>query len=245
MSRDAAAPVAQESEAPALAVEEPPGEAVAEAATAVVQKPALPEEPIEEKALPLAAEEPAGEAALEGAPVEEAPQESNAEAARGPDRETADEAKSPALELEMDAEGTEMPLRESLSAEEAVGMGASPTSEPGGGGGAEPTPLPPTTEPPPTATVRTDAPEDDWLAEDEQAPAESEVSRAPTDSPIAPDSESLREDPVQDPQSLQYPWEMAARSSLSTLPWRSLQVGLGSAAILLLAATLWAWRSRR
>ena len=114
------------------------------------------------------------------------------------------------------------------------------------GGGSEPTPSPTplvtmTAEPTPSDTPQ--GTEVSPVRDTEPAPAADAVEPTPAAEMTRP-SDSPPERESATPPALEQP-EIRDTRAPSPFPWLAVQIGLGSAAVALLAATLWAWRMRR
>ena len=142
------------------------------------------------------------------------------------------------------AEGTAELHFGTVSAEKADN-GVSDTPMPSGSGGG---PAPSAT---PLATM-TAAPTPSEAADGAEALPERETELAPTAADVEPTptaqmtrpSASGPEAAGATPPAVERP-ELRDTRAPSPFPWLAVQIGLGSAAVALLAATLWAWRMRR
>jgi 2-oxoglutarate dehydrogenase E2 component (dihydrolipoamide succinyltransferase) len=229
-----------EAEIPVLeeaAEEEAPAPAAEELAAPQEEEPAAEElDASEEAAEPTAAEQgvvDAGaveEPALPAAPSDEVLREAESEG-------EVQDSHAPEIAQE-EVAGAATPLSTTLAMEKAAAERDSPTAAP---------------PPQPTVSGPTALPD--------SGGAESGVDDGPDPSPTVPaaPAPSVGEDDVASPvpeaehvvatPSAEEPAPsvalLEAQRPVPSFPWRALQVGLGSSAVVLIAATIWAWRVRR
>jgi anti-sigma factor RsiW len=237
----------------AAAVEEAAIDVEAEAkmvVTAEVEAPVSAERSEEKAAAPVeevATEEGPAEGEVERDAV--APADEEPEPALAP----ADEAvKAEAQETEALGAAAEQagesytPAAGTLSAEEAEGSGEPEAPVQAAGGAQAPTAFPR------SATAAAEPPAEaangDAEIADDEAP---EQSPEPTDAqlPAVEQAEPSGGTPEREPSTAPPETEPAMSGDLPQptppFPWRAAQVGLGSAAFVLIVATIWAWRLRR